>query len=335
MIVLIVGGTGTLAQAMIPLLLKNPQIERLRLLSRGEHAQTLLQEKLGDLKERVDFFVGDCRDEARIKKASEHCQQVFHFAAMKSIDKAEYDPWEAVQTNIQGTKNVIEACLKNQVEKAIFTSTDKAVSAINCYGATKLVAEKLWIQANIGKHRTRFSVGRFGNMLGSNGSVFHKWKRQLEQGKALSITHEEMTRFFLLPSEAAEFILRSIETMRGGEVFIPKMKSSSMLVLAKAFQEWFTKEQESLDLTSVDWMGLRPGEKMDECLISPDEVDLITEEDTQFIRWPEMNLFAHQKRGEPLLMDPKFMKQKGFTSKLAERFTIEELKGMIEWQMSV
>lgn len=318
MIVLIVGGTGTLSQNVLPLLLKNPQIDRIRLLSRGEHTQMKMSEDLSSSdRKKIDFFVGDVRDQERVHHASEECEIIYHFAAMKSVDKAEYDPWEAVLTNIIGAKNVIESAKKNHAKKAIFISTDKAVGPTNIYGATKLVAEKLFIQANIGKHPTKFSVCRYGNVLGSQGSVFQKWKNQMADKQRLKITHEEMTRFFILPHQAAEFVVERSYDMRGGEVFIPKMKSTTILNMARAFKE-------GLKIEEIDWIGIRPGEKIHEALISEDEADLVTDLGEYYIRWPNQNLFPILRRGTEGVG--------AFTSKTAERFTDKELKEMIQWE---
>lgn len=317
MIILICGGTGTLGKHVIPLLLKNPRVERIRVLSRGEHTQMELQEKWK--KERVDFFVGDIRDRERMIQASRDCDRLFHFAAMKSVDKAEYDPWEAVQTNIYGTKNIIDACLQNDIERAIFTSTDKAVAPLNIYGASKLVAEKLFVQANIGKHRTRFAVCRYGNVLGSNGSVLQKWRKKLATSQNLPLTHEEMTRFFILPQKAAEFVVECMDEMDGGEIFIPKMKSTTMVNLARAFMK---SEGKKFQMAQAEWIGIRPGEKMHEVLISDDEIYLTTDVGSRFIRWPNENLFPYALRGKKV--------QKGFTSLNAERFTEGELGELIE-----
>lgn len=326
MIVLIIGGTGTLGKQVTSILLRNPQIERLRILSRGEHSQMEMQEfyNQGSDGARLDFFVGDVRDRDRIREASKDCNHVYHFAAMKSVDKAEYDPWEAVLTNIEGTKNVIEACKENKVKKAIFTSTDKAVAPLNIYGASKLVAEKLFIQANIGRHETSFGVCRYGNVLGSNGSVFAKWRKRMESGQKIPLTHEEMTRFFILPERAAEFVTTSLEQMKGGEIFIPQMKSTTMINLARAFMELHGKD---FHMANADWIGIRPGEKMHEVLISEDEKECITHQDDRFIRWPEKNLFPVKRRGRAWT--------KSFTSYTAERFTSSELKELIRCQLEL
>lgn len=320
MIVLVIGGTGTLGKHVLPLLLANPQVERVRILSRGEHTQMQMWESLDQAAQgRVDFFVGDCRDRERLLHASRDCLQVFHFAAMKSVDKAEYDPYEAVLTNVQGTKNVIEACLANGVERAIFTSTDKAVAPLNIYGATKLVAEKLFIQANIGRHRTRFSVMRYGNVLGSQGSVLAKWKEAAARAEPLFLTAGQMTRFWLLPIEAAHFVVQMAQKMQGGEVFIPKMKASSMEALFRAFEAW---KGEPLAAHTIP---MRPGEKEHEVLLSPDEVALSTETEDALIRWPNQNLFPVLRVGTPVL--------RPYRSDTAEPFRPEELRRMLECQL--
>lgn len=318
-VALIVGGTGTLAKQVIPVLLRNPQIERIRILSRGEHAQTEMIEKL-EQRNKLDFFIGDIRDPERLLRASDGCDMVFHFAAMKSIDHAEYNPWEAVQTNIIGTKNVIDACLKNEVERAIFASTDKAVAALNLYGATKLVAEKLFIQGNIGRHRTKFSVARWGNMLGSNGSVLNKWKSRSLLGQSLQLTDKEMTRFFILPQRAAEFVVARLYEANGGEVFIPKMKSCTMPGLLEAFSRYMGKTD-----TKIEWIGTRPGEKIHEVLISEDEIPLVTDCEDYFIRWPNQNLFPVLRRGAPV--------DRMFSSFNCERFTDQELEELVRCQL--
>jgi len=315
---LILGGTGTLGKQVLPLLFENPEIRRVRILSRGEHTQMEMYDSLTDkAKQHIDFLVGDVRDLKRIVRASKDCSTVFHFAAMKSVDKAEYDPWEAVQTNIMGTNNVIEACIKNGVDKAIFTSSDKAVSPLNIYGASKLVAEKLFVQANIGNHKTKFSVMRYGNVLASNGSVIARWKDAIKKKSSIRVTDKNMTRFFIVPEDAAGFVVMASYKATGGEVFVPKMKSTSMGDLWNAFQEVSGKSYDVIET------GIRPGEKMHEVLISEDEMSLTTDCHDHYIRWPNEGFFPFQKRGEPM--------KTHFSSKDAVRFTHEELKELIQW----
>lgn len=307
--VLIVGGTGTLGEHLTPLLLQDPSVSRVRLLSRGEHRQIELAEKLNS--DRVDFFLGDCRDAGRMLSASIGCQAVFHLASIKSVDKAEYDPLEAIKTIILGTENVIEACKANGVEQALFTSTDKAVDPHNIYGACKLVSEKLFVAGNIGSHNTRFSCVRYGNVLSSQGSVLAKWKRCVETGKTLEVMDGGMTRFFILPSEAALFVYRRWKEMKGAEVFIPRMKATTLNELRLAFAPNHPYEVKPI----------RSGEKVHECLVSKNEEMLTTDMGDHFIRWPSINLFPVSIRGS--------FGVKEFTSETAERMTQEELKEMI------
>lgn len=307
--VLLVGGTGTLGENLTPILLQDSSVSRVRILSRGEHRQIELAERLNS--DRVDWFIGDCRDLQRMDTAAQGCQAVFHLASIKSVDKAEYDPLEAIKTIIYGTQNVMEACKVNGVEQALFTSTDKAVDPHNLYGACKLVSEKLFIAGNIGSHNTRFSCVRYGNVLSSQGSVMAKWKRCVETGKPLEVMDGGMTRFFILPQEAALFVYRRWKEMKGAEVFIPKMKSTTLEELRLAFapsHPYVVK-------------AVRPGEKIHECLVSKNEEMLTTDMGDHFIRWPSINLFPYTIRGA--------FGVKEFTSEIAERMTQEELKEMI------
>lgn len=313
----IVGGTGSLAKALLKQLLHEQNFDRIRILSRGEHRQMEMQETMQGLP--VDFLVGDCRDLERMCRATEGCHTVFHFAAMKSVDKAEYDPNEAVLTNITGTRNVLRACVRNKVAHAIFTSTDKAVAPVNLYGATKLVAEKLWIAGNIGNHKTKFSVCRYGNVLNSQGSVIEKWFAAARESRPIKVTNGSMTRFFITVERAAEFVKKCSEIMKGGEVFIPKMKSTTMWDLASVFQAMYGCE--------ISNMEVRPGEKLHECLISDDETADVTELADYFIRWPDAKLFPFEVEGIAI--------KHGFTSYSAKRFTKEELREMIQCALAL
>lgn len=298
---LLIGGTGTLGREILPICLA--AFKRVRILSRSEHKQIELQEEFKG--SPIDFLIGDIRDEARIRQASRGCDAVFHFAALKSIDKAEYDPWECALTNIQGTHNVVTACRQNAVPRAIFTSTDKAVSPLNFYGASKLCAEKLWIQGNVGNWGANFSAVRYGNVFGSNGSVIQKWKRG-ERG----LTDPKMTRFFMTQHEAARFVFNSYHVMQGGEVFIPKMRSQEM---GNVFA-WTVGGQPGQ-------MPIRPGEKIHETLISPEESHLVTETADFYIRWPSHHLFPFTKYGDPI-------RRKEFNSHNAARLDEREVRKM-------
>ena len=304
--VLVIGGTGTLAKSLIPLLLRDDRIQRIRILSRGEHAQSELREKYRG--ERMDFFIGDVRDRERILMASEGCDQVYHFAANKEVDTAEYNPFEAVLTNIIGTQNVIRAVRKNEIKKAIFTSSDKACEPINLYGATKLVAEKMFIQSNIGYHKSRYACVRYGNVLASQGSVVERWRQGVR-----SITDPTMTRFFWSPDQAARFVMDAMFHMEGGEIFIPKMKATTIQALFQVVVKG--------GLAQVT--GERGGEKQHECLISRHEWDLVTDCGWCWIKWPSMKLFPVKRKGTPVESSSL-----GYTSDLAvhmDDLQLEEL----------
>lgn len=256
---LITGGTGTLGKALAKELVQDHVV---RILSRDEFKQSEMRKELNHPNMR--YFIGDVRDKDRLVEAMRGVDVVVHAAAMKQVPACEYDPYEAVKTNIVGTHNVIEACEINGVKKALFISTDKAVDPINLYGATKLVAEKLWLNSNRGK--TKFSLTRWGNVLGSRGSVIDLWKNQ----NPLEITHPDMTRFWIRVQDVVQFVLDKLNEMQGGEVFIPDIKSSRIEDLADLVAPGVPHK----------YVGIRQGEKIHESLgeFSSDEKLMTPEE---------------------------------------------------------
>lgn len=316
-VITILGGTGTLAKAIVPILLEKEDVDRIRILSRGEHQQMWLKEKWDNPK--LDFLIGDIRDYYRVLRATRGASLVFHFAAMKSVDKAEYDPDEAISINVSGTQNVIRACIENKISRAMFTSTDKAVEPLNIYGASKLCAEKLWIAGNIGKHDSRFSVIRYGNVIASNGSVVQRWKKKLEADGNIDVTDREMTRFWITPNNAAMAVWEASTRMVRGEIFIPKMKSSTMYELAKACVSTWGRGR-LVDDCLRDVI-VRPGEKTHETLVACSETKFVTTADKFLIRWPDAHLFPFPQQGE-------LFAGKGFSSFDAERFSQDELVQM-------
>lgn len=274
--VLITGGTGSFGTAFTDYLLKHYQPKAIRIFSRDEFKQYQMQQKFSD--KRLRFLLGDVRDKDRLVRAMDGADVVIHAAALKHIPAAEYNPFEPVKTNILGTQNVIEACLDTGVKQAILISSDKAAHPVNLYGATKLCAERLFIQGNVygGGRKTRFSAVRYGNVLGSRGSVVPLFKEQ-EAGGVLTITHPDMTRFWITLSQASKFVANSMRRMRGGEMFIPKLPSIKIVELAKAMAP----------KAKIKIVGVRPGEKLHEELITEEESVRVKEYKDYYVIEPE------------------------------------------------
>lgn len=258
-VVLVTGGTGSFGQKFTEIVLKhNPKA--IRVYSRGELKQVEMERKFSG--EKVRFLIGDVRDRKRLYRAMNGVDVVVHAAALKHVPVCEYNPIEAVQTNIHGAENVIDAAVENGVEKVVALSTDKAVQPVNLYGATKLVAEKLFVQANTysGGRKTRFSCVRYGNVIGSNGSVIPLFKEQAKKGE-VTITDERMTRFWITLEEGVELVLKALSIMKGGEIFVPKIPSVKVTDLAEIMAPDAKRKI----------IGIRPGEKLHEVLITGDE----------------------------------------------------------------
>ena len=257
---LVTGGTGSFGTAFIRTVLARHDVHSIRVFSRDELKQSELQNSLHD--DRLRWLLGDVRDGARLKVASRGVDLIVHAAALKQVPACEYNPFEAVQTNIMGAQNVISAAIENHVPLTMALSTDKAVNPANLYGATKLCAEKIVAQAGVYAPggETRFASVRYGNVVGSRGSVVPIFKAQAEAGK-LTITDERMTRFWITLEAAVEFVLSSLELVQGGEVFVPKIPSMRIMDLAKALAPD----------AEIDIVGIRPGEKLHEVLLTEDE----------------------------------------------------------------
>uniref|UniRef100_A0A6M3JSK0 Putative polysaccharide biosynthesis protein n=1 Tax=viral metagenome TaxID=1070528 RepID=A0A6M3JSK0_9ZZZZ len=291
--VLITGGTGSFGQAMTLKLLKDDFWERIAIYSRDEFKQHQMIQQFGEfpIGGRLRFFVGDVRDLRNLRRAMKGIDVVIHAAALKQIPSCEYNPWEAVQTNIQGSWNVINASIENGVRKVIILSSDKAVNPINCYGATKLVAEKLFINSNtLGRKITRFSVIRYGNVLASRGSVLQMFSEQARDG-ALKVTDKRMTRFWWSLREVVDFTTRVMEWMRGGEIFIPKLQSASIVDLARSVS----------DSVPIEETGIRAGEKIHECLIAPDEIRRTSDMGWAYIIKPDNPFFEYMGKEDCLV----------------------------------
>lgn len=260
--ILITGGTGSFGRAFVTRMLKEARPKAVRIYSRDELKQ---HEMRVDLKDdpRLRFFIGDVRDEARLFRACEGAEFVIHAAAIKQVPACEYNPIEAIKTNIGGAMNVVEAALNACVKKVIALSSDKAVSPVNLYGATKLCAEKLFVQANsyAGPRKTKFSVVRYGNVIASRGSVIPLFLDQMKRGEQLTLTDGRMTRFWITLNHAADFVASCIKIAVGGEIFVPKIPSMKLIDLIQALN--YKKGYIAI--------GVRPGEKLHEYLITEEE----------------------------------------------------------------
>ena len=280
--ILITGGTGSFGQKFAEIALKRYKPKSIRIFSRGEFLQWEMAKKFND--SRLRFLIGDIRDKDRISRAMNGVDIVVHAAALKQIPAIEYNPIEAINTNILGTANIIDAAIDNNVEKAFFISSDKAVNPTNLYGATKLCAEKLFIQANsyTGERKTKFSCVRYGNVIGSRGSVIPLFLEQKKNG-ALTVTDKRMTRFWIVLEQGIDFVINCIEKMEGQEIFIPKIPSMKIIDLAQIIAPE----------SKIKIIGIRPGEKLHEILLSPEEAKHSKEFDKYFIIEPE---FLFQKK---------------------------------------
>lgn len=262
---LITGGTGSFGTAFIKYLLKNFNPSKVIIFSRDELKQSEFQEELRDNFKNFDkvrFFIGDVRDYKRLLLASKNVDFIIHAAALKQVPTIEYNPFEAIKTNIYGAQNVIQVAIENNIKKVIALSTDKASAPINLYGATKLASDKLFISANniVGDQDIRFSVVRYGNVFGSRGSIvplFDKFKNK----DYFPITHKDMTRFHITLGDGVNFVLRSLSIMLGGEIFIPKLRSIKITDIAKAINP-----QKKIKI-----IGIREGEKIHEDMITESE----------------------------------------------------------------
>lgn len=258
--VLITGGTGTFGQAFAGRLLKDNQVKKIIVFSRDEFKQHQMQQNISDPHKKLRFFIGDVRDKERLERAFSGVDIVVHAAALKQVPTVEYNPTEAIKTNINGSQNVIDAALDAHVGKVLLVSSDKAVQPINLYGATKLAAEKLFVAANVyrgGEYNSAFSVVRYGNVVGSRGSFIELLRSQRATG-TITLTHEKMTRFWITIDNVMDVVLETLALMQGGEIFVPKMGNMSVVDVVKML----TPE------CKVKVTGIRPGEKLHEVLIT-------------------------------------------------------------------
>lgn len=273
--VLVTGGTGSFGKKFTKKALELG-VKKIIVFSRDELKQYEMKQEFDD--KRLRFFIGDVRDKERLVRAFDGVDFVIHAAAMKHVDACEYNPFEAVKTNIHGAQNIVEAAIDCGVEKVIALSTDKACAPVNLYGATKLASDKLFVAANayVGDKQTSFSVVRYGNVMGSRGSVVPFFKKMRHTG-VLPVTDERMTRFWITLDQGVQFVINSLERMHGGEIFVPKIPSMNIMDLAKAIGPE----------CKIEIVGIRPGEKLHEAMIMEDDARHTVEFDNYYVIQPE------------------------------------------------
>lgn len=282
--ILVTGGTGSFGKKFIKTILDNhPEIKRIVIFSRDEYKQFVMQNmpEFKEYKDKLRFFIGDVRDKERLYRAFEGIDIVVHAAALKQVPACEYNPFEAVKTNILGAQNIIDACIDKGVKKVVALSTDKACAPVNLYGATKLCSDKLFIQGNAysGPNGTKFSVVRYGNVAGSRGSVIPFFQKLVNEGATeLPITDMNMTRFWLKLEQAVEMVIQALENMQGGELYVKKIPSMRMPDLARAIAP-------NLKLKEV---GIRPGEKIHEQMIASADARNTVDLGEYFVILPEI-----------------------------------------------
>jgi UDP-N-acetylglucosamine 4,6-dehydratase (inverting) len=286
--ILITGGTGSFGKTFLATLLREDNPKSIRIYSRGEMLQYETEKMFPD--DRIRFFIGDVRDKERLSRAMNGVDIVVHAAALKQVPACEYNPIEAVKTNINGSINIIDTAIDNKVDRVIALSTDKAVHPVNLYGSTKMVAEKLFVQGNSysgNNPRTKFSCVRYGNVVGSRGSVVPLFHEQMKTGR-LTITDERMTRFWLTLEEGVAFVRNCLPIMTGGETFVPKIPSMKVIDLAHVMAPE----------AKIETIGIRPGEKLHEILLTEDEARHTKEYDTYFVIEPELKFWTQNSRSD-------------------------------------
>ncbi|TFE03938.1 UDP-N-acetylglucosamine 4,6-dehydratase (inverting) [Jeotgalibacillus salarius] len=313
--ILVTGGTGSFGKMFVKRALQY-NVKKIIIFSRDELKQYEMAQEFTD--ERVRFFIGDVRDKERLYRAFAGVDIVIHAAAMKHVGACEYNPFEAVKTNVYGAQNVIDAAIDCGVEKVIALSTDKAANPVNLYGATKLASDKLFVAANsyVGEKKTKFAVVRYGNVVGSRGSVVPFFKKVRSTG-TLPITDERMTRFWITLDKGVQFVIDKLSLMKGGEIFIPKIPSMKMTDLANAIAPE----------CKIEIIGIRPGEKLHEAMITEDDARQTIEFDNYYIIQPEFPWWTNDHATDGRRLENGF---KYTSDNNTQWLTVEELRTLIE-----
>ncbi len=323
--ILVTGGCGSIGSKITERAF-DLGADTVRVLENNESGLFNLKHELSE-SERLRCLLGDIRDRDRLRLAMEDIDIVFHAAALKHVELNEYNPFEAVQTNVQGTQNVVRAALEEEVESLVGISTDKASNPTSVMGATKLLSERLIIAANAykGNRDTKFSCVRFGNVLGSNGSVVPLFFDQIKSGGPVTVTDPDMTRFFMPIGEAVDLVLSANEQMEGGEVFVLKMPTFDVETLANAMIDGFAPAVgKDPDDIQIDIIGPRPGERMHEKLIAKDELSNTAEKPDMFVIYPEINIANYEQPEQTLSLGSEY------TSARDDPMNIPELLSMID-----
>lgn len=313
--ILVTGGTGSFGKKFIKKILTYP-VKKVIVFSRDELKQYEMAQQYTD--PRMRFFIGDVRDKDRLYRALDGVDIIIHAAALKQVPACEYNPFEAIKTNVNGAENVIEASIDRGVEKVIALSTDKACCPINLYGATKLASDKLFVAANAysGGKKTRFSVVRYGNVMGSRGSVVPFFQKLKKTGR-VPVTDDRMTRFWITLDQGVQFVIDNLARMQGGELFIPKIPSMKVVDLAKAI----APECE------IDIVGIRPGEKLHESMITEDDARHTVEYDNYYVIQPEFSWWQNTVEKGAIRLPEGF----SYTSDTNTQWlSIEELRKLVD-----
>ena len=319
--ILITGGTGSLGRALTKKLLAE-KVNQIIIFSRNENKQVTMQSEFSD--NRLKFLIGDIRDLSRLQRALEGIDIVFHAAALKHVPIVEHNPLEAINTNVIGSRNVLEASISENVDVVVGVGTDKAVSPLNTYGVTKLLMEKLFTTASnyldVDKHKTKFISLRYGNVLGSSGSVIPKFIQQIKSKQKITITDPEMTRFSITMDEALDFILDSAMSGKGSEVFIPKLRAYKIDDIKTALQELISN-------TGDERIPVRQGDKFHETLINPDEMRTTLESESKYIILPKEISDEEIKKQYPGYR--RVTLTKPYSSNTVEKIPVNELKDIL------
>lgn len=315
--ILITGGTGSFGKKFAKKVLNNYDVNKLIIFSRGELKQAEMRSKFGN-NPKLRFFIGNIRDKERVYRAFDGVDIVVHAAALKRVPECEYNPFEAIKTNVNGAQNVINAAIDKSVEKVVALSTDKAANPINLYGATKLCSDKLFTAGNsyVGDKNTRFGVVRYGNVMGSRGSVIPFFQKQKETG-TIPITDSRMTRFWITLEDGVKLVLKAINEMQGGEVFVPKIPSMKITDLAKAIAPDCKQ----------DVVGIRPGEKLHEVMIPRASSRHTIEFEDHYIIEPEFNWWENTNHKDGKKIEEEFEYNSGNND---QWLSIEEMRTMLE-----